>query len=86
MHLDEDLSTERGMFRAIEIDLTDAFILMEYADQVGIMDTAFKDKAIEKYRNDPVYLNRVKSLVTGVMQIVTKHAYRAYKERSQGLE
>lgn len=59
--------------RALQQDLIEAFICKEYADSHGVMECDFRDKAVDKYRNDPIFHNRVKYAAAFVMNIVSKH-------------
>ena len=59
--------------RALSDELTEAFICKEYADACGVMEYDFREKAVDKYRNDPIFHNRVKYATAFVMNIVGKH-------------
>ena len=59
---------------ALSNDLTEAFVNYQYRLEHP-MPSATETPAtmIEKYRSDPLFHTRVKSLVSGVMQIIEKH-------------
>jgi hypothetical protein len=55
-------------------DLTDAFIQYQYRlDNPMPSPTETKEVMILKYRTDPVFSYKVKSVVAGVMRIADKH-------------
>lgn len=54
-------------------DLTEGFVQREYHAQINPLLLDCKEAAIHLYRNDPMFHARVKSVVSGVMQIVQKY-------------
>jgi hypothetical protein len=58
---------------AMRRELTDGFIMREYAQQFGIMDMNFKEAATRHYLNDSQFHAKVQAVVSGVMQIVQKY-------------
>lgn len=58
---------------AFRNDLLEAMVCREYSDRYGVMEWDFRGKAVEKYRNDPVFHARVSYAVAHIMSIVDKH-------------
>ena len=59
--------------KALYNDLLEIFVAREYADRFGIIECNFREKAVEKYRNDPIFHGRVKLIIACIMDLVNKH-------------
>ena len=60
--------------RALHDELTEAFIVYQHRlEQPFPSATETKEAMIQKYMSDPLFHAKVASLVSGVMQIVSKH-------------
>lgn len=57
--------------RKLEDELTKGFIYHEYSLHRSTFDmTGYEQKAIEMYRNDPIFNRRVRSIVSRVLATV----------------
>lgn len=54
-------------------ELLEGFICREYVDRFGPLEWDFKAKAIERYRNDPIFHNRVQQVTGHIMMLLGKH-------------
>jgi len=62
-------------------ELLEGFICREYVDRFGPMEWDFKEKAIDRYRNDPIFHNRVQQVTGQIMMLEGKH--KRYRLRAQ---
>lgn len=70
---DKCLATKLQHLELIRLEITESFILREYAQQFGIMDTDFAAKAWDVYTTDSLFHNKVQSCVSAVMSTVQKY-------------
>lgn len=60
-------------FTGMHDELTKSFILREYQERIPQLTMDFEQKAIELYRNDPIFHNRVDHLVSAIMVIIQRY-------------
>lgn len=58
---------------ALRLELTDGFILREYAQLFAPLKPDYRESAVGLYRNDANFHARVCQVVSGVMSIVQKY-------------